>query len=334
MKTLFRCLFFVLCLYLVFADDPKLSPCPKECKCLASSGKVWVDCSRRNLSIIPAMSELPENVYAFDISMNQIKRIDVMETNDKLFYLDLASNIIEAIEPNAFEHLSNLKGIDLSHNQLKTLPSELFGESLMTLNLSYNNIEILPDDLFLKTTYLQELRLGHNPLRILESSTFKGLGELKVLDMSSIGAFALHDDMFHRLFELTELDLSDNEFMMVPTIPIRSARSLRVLKLNGNLIRILDEHSFVKMSLLTELYLNDMKELSEIKAKTFSYLYNLRKLSIANNPHLSYIDENAFYGTFNRSWIAIKEVDFRANRLSTLSAKTLPFCKSFREIDF
>lgn len=331
MKTLFRCLLCFLCVWQMSAEESKPSRCPKECRCVTEAGLVKVDCSRRNLTVIPSLSELPDNVYSFDMSMNQIKRIDTMESNEKLFYLDLASNVIEAIEPNAFEHLPNLKGIDLSHNQLKNLPSNLFGEHLLTLNLSYNNIEILPDDMFLKTTYLQELRLGHNPLKILESSTFKGLGELKVLDMAAIGAFALHDDMFHRLFELTELDLSDNEFMDVPTIPIRSARNLRVLKLNGNLIRILDEHSFVKMSLLTELYLNDMKELTEVKAKTFSYLSNLRKLSMANNPHLSYIDENAFYGTFNRSWIAIKEVDFRANRLSSLSGRTLPFCKRFRQ---
>ncbi|CAG2175430.1 unnamed protein product [Oppiella nova] len=70
--------------------------------------------------------------------------------------------------------------------------------------------------------------------------------------------------------------------MSVPTIPLRSAISLKVLKLSANPIRVLDEHSFVKMNTLTELYLDDMKELIEIKEKTFSYLYNLQKISISN----------------------------------------------------
>jgi len=292
--------------------------------------KAKVDCTREKLTTIPPASQWPADIYIFDISMNNIKRVDVMESNDDLEYLDLASNVIESIEPNAFEHLSRLFGIDLSHNQLTTIPETLFNElgSLQTLNLSYNNIEFLPDELFAKTTYLQELRLSHNPLRMLSSQVFDHSGQLKVLDLSGIEAFVLKDDVFHMLYELIELDLSDNDFMLVPFHALRSARKLKKLKLNGNPIRILDEYSFVKLSTLTELYLDNMKELIEIKEKTFSYMYYLTKISISNNPHLSYVDKNAFYGIFNRSWIGIKEANFRANKLSTLSENTLPFCKS------
>jgi hypothetical protein len=323
----------LLCLLFIFVSRVKsgdVTPCPKGCTCtkLEIIQKSKVDCTREKLTAIPPASEWPEDIYIFDISMNDIKRIDVMETNEELEYLDLASNQIEAIEPKAFEHLNKLFGIDLSHNELITLPETLLDDlpNLQTLNLSYNKIRVLPREFFSKTTYLQELRLAHNPLKVLDSELFDHSGQLKVLDLSAIEAFSLKEDLFHMLYELIELDLSDNDFFLVPTNSLRTSRKLEILKLSGNPIRILDEHSFVKLSTLKELYLDNMKELIEIKEKTFSYLYYLRKISITNNPHLSFIDKNAFYGIFNRSWIAIKEADFRANRLITLSEHTLPFC--------
>ncbi|CAG2173730.1 unnamed protein product [Oppiella nova] len=317
----------ILTLSALIAADKPVTPCADKCRCYGlGQNRPEMDCTRRNLTSIPSAAEWPDNIYALDMSMNELKRIDVMDSSDKLEYLDLASNVIEAIEPNAFQHLTQLRGLDLSHNGLVSLPADLFTEQLLTLNLSHNNIELLPPDLFKKCKFLQELRLAHNPLRILDSDLFRYSSQLKTLDLSAISSFALKDDIFHQLFELTDLDLSDNDFMLMPTIPLRSARSLQVLKLSANPIRVLDEHSFVKMNTLTELYLDDMKELIEIKEKTFSYLYNLQKISISNNPHLSYIDSYAFYGIFNRSWIAIKEANFRANRLSSLPENTLPFC--------
>jgi len=128
------------------------------------------------------------------------------------------------------------------------------------------------------------------------------------------------------LTQLKQLDLSDNDFMMVPTHAIRSARKLTILKLSGNPLRFLDEHSFVKMTTLEEIYLDNMKELAEIKEKTFSHLHNVKKISITNNPHLSYLDRNAFLAMYNRSWLSLKEIDIRANRLSSLSEHTLPWC--------
>ncbi|XP_054162905.1 carboxypeptidase N subunit 2-like [Oppia nitens] len=308
-------------------DDGSCETKVENCRCfMAGKNRPELECTREKLKHIPSASLWPENIFALDVSMNVIKNIDVVDSNDALEYLDLASNQIESISPHAFDGLTKLRGLDLSHNELVAIPSELFNNQLLTLNLSYNKIEILPKDMLKKTTYLQELRIAHNPLRMLEPDLFQYSGQLKSLDLSAIDLFAIKEDIFHYLFEMSELDLSDNDFMVVPTTPLRSARNLQILKLNGNPISILDEHSFIKMSGLQELYLDDMKELIEIKEKTFSYLYNLRKISISNNPHLSYIDNHAFYGIFNRSWMAIQEANLRANRLSYLADTTLPFC--------
>lgn len=308
-----------------------ITPCPDKCTCTKLSEtkeEKRVDCTREKLTAVPPASTWPANIYILDLSMNDIQRIDVMESNSDLEYLDLATNNIEVIEPSAFEHLQSLLGIDLSHNQLETIPVNLFDSlvNLQSLNISYNNIQQLPNDLFSKSTYLQDLRLSHNPLRVLNGELFYHLSQLKVLDMSGIDAFALKDGLFHTLNELIELDLSDNEFMMVPTHAIRSARKLAKLKLNGNPIKFIDEHSFVKMSTLQELYLDNMKELTEVKEKTFTHLVNAKKISISNNPHLSYLDKYAFNGMYNKSWLSLQEIDLSANRLSSLPEQTLPWC--------
>jgi len=145
--------------------------------------------------------------------------------------------------------------------------------------------------------------------------------------LSKIEAYTLHDGMFYMCQELVELDLSENDFNKVPTDAIRSARKLQILKVNGNPIKRLSENSFRKLSTLNELYLDNMKELTDIREKTFTHLFNLRKLSISNNPHLTYIDKNAFYGMQNKSWHTLKDLNLRANRLTELAENSLPWCK-------
>ena len=314
---------------ILFAVKVYGSFCPENCACVPVEPmkKLKVDCTRIKLQTIPPANTWPLNTYSMDLSMNKIRKIDEMESSFDLKYLDLATNEIESIKPKAFEHLTQLVALDLSHNILEKVPEQLLDglNNIQSLNLSYNKLKYLPENLFAGKKSLEEVRLAHNPLQIIEPALFQDSPNLKVLDISSIEAFSFKEGLFHKLEQLEELDISGNDFTTVPTNSLRSSHRLRVLQISSNPIRNLDEDSFRKLNTLEELYIDNMKDLTQIKDKTFSHLYWLRKLSITDNPHLSYIDKHAFIGMHNRSWLNLKDLSLRSNRLTELSEHALPW---------
>lgn len=99
-------------------------------------------------------------------------------TFQPLTYLDLSSNVIQAMPANIkiFEELSvlNVRDLDeafavlipvclqLQHNSLTSLPAEIgLLRKLTKLNASHNNIKTLPSEIY-KLTELQVLILSHN----------------------------------------------------------------------------------------------------------------------------------------------------------------------------
>jgi Leucine-rich repeat (LRR) protein len=66
-----------------------------------------------------------KNLVVFDISVNQLKKIDDCFTQlSKMKFLNLAENVLITL-PTKLGSLSNLKILDVSQNQLKELPSSL-----------------------------------------------------------------------------------------------------------------------------------------------------------------------------------------------------------------
>ncbi|XP_043502287.1 leucine-rich repeats and immunoglobulin-like domains protein 3 [Polistes fuscatus] len=84
-----------------------------------------------------------------------------------LRYLNLANNLLHALNQDIFEHLGSLKVLILANNPLKVLiePTSLAINNLPyleELDLSYCDLEELPEYIFYKPRYLKKLQLNGN----------------------------------------------------------------------------------------------------------------------------------------------------------------------------
>ncbi|KAI1285947.1 Leucine-rich repeat neuronal protein 3 [Halotydeus destructor] len=287
-----------------------------------------VDCRQVRMKEFPSAMQLPLDIYKLDLSMNEIKTLSSTDTMDSLKVLDLEGNSLAIIDPGALDKLTNLVELRLGYNNLTDIPNELLVEltELRILTLNQNHLQHIHEDMFKANLKLEQLTLRDNPLVHIDASWFKFMNSLVKLDLANTKVFAMSIETFHYAHNLKELDLSENEFTKVPIETLRGIKNLKTLRFNKNPVKYLNQESFTKLSTLEELEVCEMSDLLDILPMTFSDLVNLKKLTVAQNPHLTYIDRLAFYGMFNGSYLKLKEVDLKGNRLRALSQNSLRWC--------
>lgn len=288
-----------------------------------------LDCSHKGFVKMLTSSMLPPKVAEIEMKLNRIVNLQQLEPNEYLKRLSLETNNLKKLDNYAFEHTPNLIFVDLSYNEIREVPETIFGalSDLQFLNLSHNLLRSIPKNLFRQTKMLSELNLSNNPIKYIVGDQFLNLDKLYSLNLAHNEIFSLASDIFNGLTALTDLDLSRNEFEAVPNNALRLVHKLHRLDLSHNPIRVIGQSSFRGMRTLRHLAINQMKHLYAIEHNAFSDLTDLEHLYIEDNSVLAYIDQYAFSGMFNNTWLALKFFSFRRNHLSHLHEKTLPFCK-------
>lgn len=112
--------------------------CPKLCHCTERNGMV-VQCTSRNLESIPP--NLPKDTVVLLLSSNQIRHVPKGAFADlhRLRELDLSHNVLESVEVDAFQGVSEaLRTLDLSNNHLSGLPRDTFTKLHARIRLSQN----------------------------------------------------------------------------------------------------------------------------------------------------------------------------------------------------
>lgn len=304
------------------------------CEDNEEEGLVKLDCSRIYFSVIPPVSNWPDNITHMDLSSNKIEALDSELAHSKLRVLDLSHNKIRSAVQYAFGGLKSLKYLNLGNNDIKEFEEDGFYglDQLQSLNLSSNGLHVLPDKLFYHFIGLQELSLSDNPLVHLDPLHFNRMVRLRWLDLSYIDAYILNPKIFHTTEQLKYLDLSGNDFYEVPIDALRSAKRLQHLRLNENPISRLYRISFTKLNSLQVLELNYLENLKQIEDETFSELKNLTTLEIKYNRQLSYISPLAFAGLFNDSRPVLQELDLQGNQLRNLRDTMAP-CARLRKFN-
>lgn len=323
--------------------------CPAQCACFKFSPEVnltihpatdvWVSCEQPDARFtgyksLPA--KLPDETYALDLSLNQIKHLTLTDTIPTLRYLKLSTNTLQIVDNNAFDNLYNLQTLFLSYNNLSTLHSSTFTplSNLTHLDLSNNRLSSLPRDIFVNNTNLLELIMSSNPLLNILPEWFTSLHNLQKLDLSKTKLYSIRPETFHTLHMLRYLDLSGNLFSDVPTEAIYPVgNTLEVLKLNENRLKKLDENSFPPLTSLIELQICSNELLISIERRTFSHLTSLRNLTIAENRALSFIHASALKRMQGDRQITLKTLSLRGNHLSNLTLNNLPEICALDKLD-
>ncbi|XP_065559990.1 protein slit-like isoform X2 [Artemia franciscana] len=137
-------------------------PCPKSCTCEGTT----VDCSSRGFKEFPR--DVPPYTTELLLPGNEITRIRAngyFKSLPSLTKLDLRRNMINVIEPMAFDGAVALLEMHISENKLKEIHNKMFAGlvNVKTLSLSDNQITCITPGSFDYLRSLTALNLLGNP---------------------------------------------------------------------------------------------------------------------------------------------------------------------------
>ncbi|EDW11769.1 chaoptin isoform X2 [Drosophila mojavensis] len=220
-----------------------------------------------------------------NLSHNHISHFDdELSSYMYIYQLDISHNHVA--KSDSFTNLANtLRFLNLAHNMLGALQSHAFGdlEFLEILNLSHNNLSSLRRRSFQGLNSLQELDLSHNQLDQLQVEQFSNLRKLRILRICSNRLRALPREVFMNT-RLEFLDISDNQLSIWPVPAFTDIGfTLRSIQMSHNNLEYLDASMFVNSQFLYDISLA-RNRITILPDNTFSFLNNLTNLDLSENP--------------------------------------------------
>lgn len=331
----------MLILVTVLAATSGLEPTPQlclsdaeglACRCTASLTElgvhVWdVDCSSRNISILPTELEISQEARSLDLSRNQLSSL----TNEQFSHwgnleeLSLSRNKFTSLNEGAFLGLANLRNLDLSYNMLTFLPDTIFnGLSILTnLNLGMNRLQGLHPQLFSSTPHLDSLilsyntALGKNLMISTDSLAILLERNLSSLSLNNMSIEKIPDGLFNGASHLRYLSLADNPLKIIDILPA----SLESLNLSGINVEVLLPGDFIFYPKLRKLQLDRLIHLRSVQENAFEGLISLEVLTMENCIQLHEFDEFAFGSPYSAP-VPLKRLSLARSGLHTLSSKT------------
>ena len=130
----------------------------------------------------------------------------------RLRELNLSRNVIQTIQPEAFQDLHYLQMLDLSHNRLASVSKLVFSDLpyLEVLNLDSNQLALFPFDAFSSVPRLQVLMLNDNKLSYLAPGSLLSLPSVHILGLRNNSLWSFVVDAVEEMPSLAVLDVSGN----------------------------------------------------------------------------------------------------------------------------
>lgn len=179
--------------------------------------------------------------------------------------LDLSSNDLSNIEPEAFAYLHELRTLNLSNNILNDLTLKL-SDSLEHLMIASNNLQYWP--MVAHPQNLKSLELQNN--RLIEMFYAAPAKEdIEFANITKINVSHNHIETLPLTLHypaLTVFDLSFNRFAEMPQTLGRQAPNLDWLRMSGNPLQKIE---FPQKTFVRKLELSELPLLSELDASRF-----------------------------------------------------------------
>ncbi|XP_063252420.1 lumican [Prinia subflava] len=186
----------------------------------------------------------------------KLKKIPIVPSGIK--YLYLRNNMLEGIEENAFDNVTDLQWLILDHNHLENskIKGRVFSKlkNLKKLHINYNNLTEAVGPL---PKTLDDLQLSHNKITKVNPGALEGLMNLTVIHLQNnqLKADSI-SGAFKGLNSLLYLDLSFNQLTKLPTgLP----HSLLMLYFDNNQISNIPDEYFQGFKALQYLRLSHNK---------------------------------------------------------------------------
>ncbi|XP_072032881.1 uncharacterized protein [Amphiura filiformis] len=248
--------------------------CPVECCCewikphrpsAADSETLKADCSRRNLTSVPA--GLSEQTTELNLSDNPLFTLPAGAFSHlpALKELVISNSGIEILDPGVLEGLEELQELKLQLNSLKEVP-QIFHQGLkklLHLYLDDNQIEAVHPKSFQFIPYLRVLSLDGNRLSSIPTGALALCSNLQRLRLGSNRIVEIPDYAFENNTNLINLILSKNAIDKLQENSFAELTKLTELAITGNPITSVARRAFANLPALEELMLSSVKNLEE-----------------------------------------------------------------------
>ncbi|XP_059407946.1 toll-like receptor 3 isoform X2 [Carassius carassius] len=337
----------------------------------------WLDVSRNKLKSakLGTQPQLP-NLITLVLSGNQIS---VLQKNDFSFLsnssafrvLILSSLSLKKVESGCFQAIARLSDLVLDYSKISpqlttSLCEELAGTALRNLSLkntqqvtlsnttfqglektnitvldlSSNTMSKIAEGAFQWFPRVEILSLEHNTLRHLTKDTFRGLGNLRQLNLqkalikSHTSSLPIIEDFsFHHLVQLEHLCMANTAFREITEHIFSGLLNLKTLDLSWSItgLKMVTNRTFAALQdspLLQTLNLTAMG-INKLAPGAFSSLGNLTTLLLGHNFIYQQLKGDEFEGLSN-----IKQIDLTMNQqsisLTNMSFIRVPTLRSLK----
>lgn len=241
---------------------------------------MWIelDLSSNNISDVLSWKNVAVSLRNLSVAGNRIRYISATTFAglDRLRHLDVSANDVVGLSVGCFRHMRRLQTLNLIDNSISHLPRGAFDglSSLIEVRLDGNRMTSLGDGVLAPLTQLTVLSASRNQLREVDARSFNG-GPRSSLQQVDLG-WNLFDDLIGS---------------MTPALSV--LRRLHSLTLDGNPTAHLRADGGRDVWSVRRLSVSHMPTLIAIHRGALASLSQLTTLTIANNPRLRYIDNDA-----------------------------------------
>ncbi|KAH8372180.1 hypothetical protein KR093_010472 [Drosophila rubida] len=286
----------------------------------------FLDLSQNHLMTIP------QRTFAYQKKLQEVhlNHNKIGQISNKTFIglsavtvLNLRGNLISELHQGTFAPLLKIEELNLGENRIGYLDPKAFDglKQLRILYLDDNALTAVPDPVLLQAMpSLAELFLGMNSLMTLQPGAFQDLKGLTRLELKGASLQNVSHDSFRGLAELRALDLSDNRLARIPTLALSQLLRLEQLSLGQNDFELVGEGAFVGLKQLKRLEISGALRLKRVLSGAFAANANLETLNLSANKMLVELQEGALSGLPH-----LRHVVLKANALTTLAEGLFPW---------
>ncbi|KAH7718050.1 leucine Rich Repeat family protein, partial [Aphelenchoides avenae] len=279
----------------------------------------YLHLDKNQIALLPkgAFHTLPLQVLT--LSGNRISEIEKESMPTTLWFLDLKSNLLEEIPYLAMKDLGSLKMLDLESNNISVLApnAEVHFENELNLLLSNNKIRALGAAAFGSFTRLVKLDLSYNQISSVHEAAFASVASLMDLDLSYNSLVHIPQETFTPFAKsLKSLNMEENDLHALP-VALKQLKAMEKLNVNSNKLTGLDKDIVAGFKAnLTELFVA-FNRLSRIPSDIFDGMTQLRHLDLSKN-RIKRV-ENMAFGAYGGAGTSLVRLNLAGNRIEEVA---------------